>query len=99
MLCILTRNIGYGSERMKTIYNDKYRILIDGLVAARKKLGLTQLELAARLGKDQTYISKIERLQRRVDVIELRAICRAIGIKFVEFIQAFEKAIKVSRDN
>ena len=84
---------------MKTIYNNKYKILIGRLVEVRKKFGLTQLELAARLGKDQTYISKIERLQRRVDVVELRAICRAIGIEFVEFIHAFEQAIKVSQDS
>lgn len=83
---------------MKTIYNNKYRVLIDRLVKVRKKSDLTQLELAGRLGKDQTYISRIERLQRRVDVIELRAICRAIGIDFVEFIHAFEQVIKVRQD-
>ena len=79
---------------MKTIFNDEYRILIDKLKAARKRAGLTQVQLASRLGTDQTYVSKIERLQRRMDVIELRTVCKALGIEFLSFIQSFEKEIE-----
>lgn len=41
---------------------------------------MTQEELAARIGKDQTYISLIERSQRRVDVLEFVALARAMGV-------------------
>lgn len=49
------------------------------LIAARKAAGLSQVELAARLGKQQRFISLIERSQRRVDIFEFYAIAIALG--------------------
>lgn len=48
--------------------------------AIRTSLGLTQLEFAKRLGKPQSYLSKIESCERRVDVIEALSICKALGV-------------------
>ena len=45
---------------------------------ARKAAKLTQVQLAERVGKDQTFISIIERGQRRVDVLEFVALARAM---------------------
>lgn len=42
--------------------------------------GLTQTELAERLGKDQTFISLVERSQRRVDVLEFYAFAKALDV-------------------
>ncbi|WP_235526204.1 helix-turn-helix domain-containing protein [Caulobacter sp. Root1472] len=50
------------------------------LVEARKSYGLTQRELAARLGKPPSFVAKIEVGERRVDVVEFIAISRAIGV-------------------
>lgn len=78
---------------MKTIYDRQYRLLVGLLRSARKDARVTQSELANRLGRDQTYVSKIERFERRADVIEVRAICRALEIDFVEFVKTFEQAL------
>ena len=43
---------------------------------ARKDAGLTQVEVAQRLGKTQSFVTKAERGERRLDVVELRAIAR-----------------------
>ena len=47
---------------------------IESLIAARKKLGLTQLEVAQRWGKPQSYVAKIEGKDRKLDVMEFVAL-------------------------
>ncbi|WP_298963730.1 helix-turn-helix transcriptional regulator [uncultured Roseibium sp.] len=53
--------------------------MITLLVQARKDAGLTQVELGKRLGQRQTFVSKFELGERRLDVAEFIEICRAIG--------------------
>ncbi len=79
---------------MKTIHDDAYQILIDCLREARQAASITQVDIARELGTDQSYVSKYERAERRLDVIEVRAICVALGITFPDFIISFEKALK-----
>ena len=62
----------------KTIFGGDHRHLVEVLVQARQKAGLTQAQLADRVQKDQTFISIIERGQRRVDVLEFVALARAM---------------------
>ena len=64
----------------RSLTNDAYKAFIAGLIGARKAAGLSQVELAARLGMPQSYVSKVERCERRLDVIEFCEIARAIGI-------------------
>ena len=63
----------------KTIFGGEHRHLVAVLVEARQASGLTQAELAARVGKDQSCVSIIERGQRRVDVLEFVALARAMN--------------------
>ncbi len=63
----------------KSIFDGAHAQLIEILLAARRRSGLTQAEVAAKVGKDQTFISLIERSQRRVDVLEFIALTRAMG--------------------
>ena len=63
----------------KTIFGGDHQHLVHVLVEARKAAGLTQTDLADRIGRDQTFVSLIERGQRRVDVIEFISIARAMG--------------------
>ena len=63
----------------KTIFTDDHRRFIGGLKAVRQAKGVTQAKLSERLGKDQSYISNLERGQRRLDVIEFASIAKAIG--------------------
>ena len=58
------------------------------------EVGLTQTDLAAHIGKHQAYVSRYESGQRRLDVLEVREICEAIGIKLEKFARRLEKALK-----
>lgn len=63
---------------LSSIRSDLYRRMIDLLIAARKDAGLTQAEVGARLGQRQTFVSKYELGERRLDVAEFVTICRAL---------------------
>jgi transcriptional regulator with XRE-family HTH domain len=65
----------------KTVFSGAHRHLVELLVAARRKAGLTQSELASLIGKDQKFISLIERGQRRVDVLEFYVLAKAMGLE------------------
>ena len=56
--------------------NKKYRQFLKQLREARARAGLTQAQAAKRIGRDQTFISKCESGERRVDFIELREFAR-----------------------
>lgn len=58
----------------------KHRHLVAVLVEARHSSGLTQTQVAARVGMDQAIISNIERGLRRVDVLEFAALSQAMGV-------------------
>lgn len=71
---------------LSSIRSDLYRHMIDLLVAARKDAGLTQAEIGARLGQRQTFVSKYELGERRLDVAEFVAVCDALGINAKEIL-------------
>ena len=57
---------------MDTLHSDEYRAIVKRLIEARENAGLTQVEVAEKLGRGQSYISKIENCQRRIDALELK---------------------------
>ncbi|WP_314487876.1 helix-turn-helix domain-containing protein [Pseudomonas sp. MLB6B] len=63
---------------MKTIHSTPYQRLLALLVEARKAAKMTQRDLSERLGRPQSYVSKYERGERRLDVIEFMEIARYI---------------------
>lgn len=78
----------------KSIFTEEYVLFLECLRAARKEAGLTQEKVAERLHQTQSFVSKCERGERRIDVVELRAFCLAIEISFIEFVQRIEIAIE-----
>ena len=70
--------------------NPQYDILQKDLVDARKKTGLTQQEVADRLGRPQSFVSKYECGERGLDIIELLAVCRTLGIKPLSILKKLE---------
>lgn len=72
---------------MKTIYNESYRKSIALLKTKRLEKGITQEQLAEKLKVSQAVISKIETCERRLDIIELREICKVIKASFTDFAQ------------
>jgi len=71
----------------KSFFTRRYKIFREQLRDARTSAGLSQEDLAKKMGWDQTYVSKIERGVRRVDVVELIAICEVLGVEPNEFIR------------
>ena len=63
---------------------------MNGLIKARKARGLSQEELAERLGCHQSLIARMESGERRIDVIELVVVCRAIGASAEELVRTAE---------
>jgi len=61
---------------------------------ARTEAGLTQTDVAQRLGQPQSFVSKYESGERRLDVLELRDVCRVIGIPLGDFIRRLERALR-----
>lgn len=64
-----------------SIHHRRYAALRQHLRKLRKDAKLSQVELAARLGEDQSYVSKIERGERYVDLLFYMDWCRACGIE------------------
>jgi transcriptional regulator with XRE-family HTH domain len=62
------------------------------LVVARKARGLTQFQLAEKLSRPQSYIAKIERAERRVDVIEFLELLDALEFEADPFFERIRKA-------
>lgn len=60
------------------LHDHDYGVLVSYLTDARKRLGITQSELSERLARPQSYVSKIERLERRLDVGEWRRVSLAL---------------------
>lgn len=77
----------------KSLYQRENLTMLALLRAERERLGLLQAELSKSLGKPQSYISKIERGERRMDVIELRRICHAMGVDLRQFIDRLEREL------
>ena len=71
----------------KSIYTEEYAVFLAKLRQARKAAGLTQQQVGDRLGQTQSFVSKCERGERRIDVVELKAFCRAIGLPFAVFVK------------
>lgn len=63
------------------------------LRATRLEAKLTQAELAKRLGKPQNFVSLYERGVRRLDVLELREVCKAVGVPLQTFMRRLEKSL------
>lgn len=73
----------------RSAFSPDYREVTNMLVALRKRAGLTQRELAAKLNRELSFISRIEKGQRRVDLLEFAWLCRACGF------DAKEEAVKI----
>ena len=70
--------------------NPRYDQLHRALIEARQSRLLTQLEVASRLGKPQSYISKYESGERRLDVIEFLQVCNALNIKPISILRRLD---------
>ena len=75
----------------KSVFGERYELLKRQLVTARKRAGLTQSQLAQRLSRPQSYVSKYERGERRLDVVELLDVAKALCIDPHEIISELDR--------
>ena len=68
-----------GGPKLSSIHAIVYGRMIDGLIAARKAANVTQAELGRRIGQRQTFVSKFELGERRLDAAEFIKVGKAIG--------------------
>lgn len=73
-----------------SIHSPEHQRLVAILRELRTNAGLRQVELAERLGRHQSYVSKYETGERRLDLIELQAICQAVGSSLRELVERLE---------
>lgn len=83
-----------GDYMQKSLFLKEYRVFLEHLIGARAEAGVTQIQLAKRMNVTQSFISKCERGERRLDLLELRAWCRALGIPFTAFVANFDRTTK-----
>ncbi|MFC3077821.1 helix-turn-helix domain-containing protein [Phenylobacterium terrae] len=82
----------------KSVFSGAHRHVVDALVAARQRSGLTQAQVAKAIGRDQSFISLIENSQRRVDVLEFFALCRAMNVDAVGVLREIEAKLPAKID-
>lgn len=69
----------------KSIYTKVHKEIVNKLKKARENVGLSQLEAAEKVGKTQSYISKVESGQRQIDIVELKNFAQVYKKSFKEF--------------
>ncbi|MCG5244110.1 multiprotein-bridging factor 1 family protein [Azospirillum doebereinerae] len=79
----------------KSLFADPYIEIVHRLIERRKALGVTQWDLAKAYGEDQSFISRIERCQRRLDVYEFTVMCRILGVEPGEFLRPVWESTEV----
>jgi predicted transcriptional regulator len=77
----------------KWIVPEHHQVVGAALEAARRKAKLTQVELAARLGKPQSVVSGYETGKRRVDVIEFLLIVRTLGAEPIDIFAEIARSV------
>ncbi len=67
-------------KKDKAIHDQRYRSIVEAITNERKRLAISQTELADRVGMHQSDISKIEQFERRLDVLEFTLILEAFRV-------------------
>ena len=79
------------ADGKKSIFTQKYNRFRELIIAARREANLSQVALAAKLKRPQSFVSKYERGERRLDVVEFLEIAKVIGINPLKIIKELER--------
>jgi transcriptional regulator with XRE-family HTH domain len=83
----------------KSMFTPAYGLMLEALMDLRRASGVTQVELAKRLGRTQAFVSTFERGIRRIDLIEFYAIVRALGgdpvVIFADLVRRLPKKVVI----
>ena len=83
-----------GIDMTKSIFTSAYRSFLELLIQIRKEKNITQVQLAQKLKKPQSYISKYESAERRLDIIETLEILKKLNVSSVDFWKRLERILK-----
>ena len=72
---------------MSSIHDPRYKKLIQELIDIRELKKITQVELATSLKKPQSYVAKVENLDRRIDVLELQDWLSVLDMSIIRFLE------------
>ncbi|MGC3971601.1 MAG: helix-turn-helix transcriptional regulator [Pirellulales bacterium] len=75
----------------KSTFTADYRLFTTMLRQVREQAGITQVDLAKRLKQTQSYVSKVERGERRLDLVQLRWWCKGLGVSITTFVRDFDR--------
>jgi transcriptional regulator with XRE-family HTH domain len=78
----------------KSTHRADYSFLSNLLREIREQAGLRQVDVADRMGEPQSFVSKYETGERRLDLVELAGVCQAIGIGLGEFVARFDDRVR-----
>ena len=79
---------------LKSLHTESNKVFLSMLLRRRQAMRLRQADVAQRLGRGQSTVSKIERGVRRLDIIELRAWLAALGVDFVDFMSELDRRLQ-----
>lgn len=82
----------------KSLFTGEYLVFRELLKELRLQKGLTQVELSSALGMAQSFVSKYEMGERRLDFVEVAALCRQLDITLEEFAKSFARAVQNSNE-
>jgi transcriptional regulator with XRE-family HTH domain len=77
---------------LSSLFPDLYDKCLARLVEARKRAGVTQIELASQLQRPQSFVAKYEARERRLDVAEYLVIARTLGVDPYRLLRAAGRA-------
>ncbi|MGA2094108.1 MAG: helix-turn-helix transcriptional regulator [Sedimentisphaerales bacterium] len=81
----------------RSVFSERYRALRCILVQTREKKGLTQAEVAAKLRRPQSFVSKYESGERRLDVVEFLEVAAALGTNGESILRELEGKYSIRR--
>lgn len=94
-------NIGGHTQQVppmeKSLTSREFRIFVELLRDTRQRAGITQVQLAEALGQTQSYISKVERGECRLDIVQIRLTCHALKTTLPRFIAEYETRLLSGR--
>ena len=90
-------NRGQLARMEKSIHTSENDVFLELLREVRQAANLTQVDVGERLGKGQSFVSKVERGEIRLDVIQLRTFCHAIKTTLPAFAQQLEDNLARSK--